>query len=142
MSRSPSGGAAVLPENAISDVEGWLEYEEILRHSLPHALLASKAPHMRRLATALEGQEFLVGESLSLADIALFGTLLPTLSRQPVHISPVLPRCVSCTAGEMANLGACDCSETYRLASCQNLATALDVVVLMLLLTPLAAPHC
>ena len=74
-----------MPENAVSDVEGWLEYEEILRHSLPHALLAAKAPHMRRLATALEGHDFLLGDSLSLADIALFGTLLPALSTQPVH---------------------------------------------------------
>ena len=78
------GGPAVLPENAISDVEGWLEYEEILRHSLPHALLAAKANDMRRLATAVEGHDFLVGQSLSLADIAMFGTLLPTMSNQPV----------------------------------------------------------
>lgn len=78
----------MLPEDAVSDVEGWLEFEEILRHSLPHALLAANASHMRRLASALEGHAFLVENTLSLADIALYGTLLPTLSKQPVRIPP------------------------------------------------------
>ena len=80
----------MLPEDAISDVEGWLEHEEILRHSLPHALLACHASHMRRLSTAVEGHDYLVGSSLTLADIAMYGTLLPTLSKQPVSGLPAL----------------------------------------------------
>ena len=78
----------MLPEDAISDVEGWLEDEEILRHSLPHALLAGHASHMRRLSTAVESHDYLVGSSLTLADIAMYGTLLPILSRQPVSCLP------------------------------------------------------
>ena len=78
----------MLPEDAISDVEGWLEHEEILRHSLPHALLAGHANHMRRLSTAVEGHDYLVGSSLTLADIAMYSSLLPTLSKQPVGSLP------------------------------------------------------
>ena len=115
----------MLPEDAVTDVEGWLEFEEILRHSLPHALLADKANHIRRLVTSLEGRKFLVGDALSLADIAIYGTLLPTLSKQPVKLHPasvwcpVQQRQVCCISHEMSQRtcqnGQCLCRRSFLL---------------------------
>lgn len=69
-----------------SQVEQWLELEEKLRHALPYSLLSAKAGMLRKLAEALDQKEYLVGDQLSLADIAIYSTLLSALTKYPVSI--------------------------------------------------------
>jgi hypothetical protein len=65
------------PEVTISSVEQWLELEEQLRHCLPPSLGSEALLH--KLADALDGKQYLVGDGLSLADVAVYSTLLPAL---------------------------------------------------------------
>lgn len=58
--------------------------EELLRHCLPYSLLSANAELIQRLAAAVEGRRFLVGEHLSLADVAIYATLLPSVTNYPV----------------------------------------------------------
>ena len=80
-------------------MEQWLEFEEAeLRGCLP-TLSGSSAPGpaaepLRRLAAAVAGRACLVGGSLTLADVAVYVTLLPVLSKLPVCWSlPCMPPC-------------------------------------------------
>ena len=45
-------------------------------------------PPCAGLSTAVEAHDYLVGSSLTLADIAMYSTLLPTFSKQPVSGPP------------------------------------------------------
>lgn len=70
-----------------------MEFEEAeLRGCLPD--LSCSAAHqpaaepLHRLASAVAGRACLVGDTLTLADVAVFATLLPVFSRLPV--SPLL----------------------------------------------------
>ena len=89
MPDSAAGGAALLPADASSQIEQWLEFEEAeLRRSLPD-VSATAAPGpaaepLLRLASAVAGPHCLVGAALTLADVAIYATLLPVLSKLPV----------------------------------------------------------
>ena len=74
-----------MPEEAACQIEEWLEIEEVLRQSLPYSLLSSNAELIRKLARAVESKDYLVGQHLSLADVALYSTLLPALIKYPVR---------------------------------------------------------
>ncbi len=83
-----------MPEEAASEVEEWLEVEEVLRHSLPYSLLSANAGLIRRVASTVDGKDYLVGQKLSLADIALYSTLLPALIKYPVRQLQACSYCV------------------------------------------------
>lgn len=92
---SYTGVSAAAPAALAAEVAGWLEWEEsVLRPAVylsePSALPAALA----HLAAALAGREFLAGGALTLADVAVFATLLPLTmapamvrrrTRAPVH---------------------------------------------------------
>ncbi|CAL8471724.1 g11266 [Coccomyxa elongata] len=77
------GGATLVPEEAALQIEEWLEIEERVRQFLPYSLLSANADLIRKLASAVDGKEYVVGQQLSLADVALYATLLPALTKYP-----------------------------------------------------------
>ena len=86
-----AGGDALLPAHASSQVEQWVEIEEAeLRRCLPDltcsAAHETAAEPLHRLASAVAGRACLVGDSLTLADVAVYATLLPVFSRLPVTL--------------------------------------------------------
>ncbi|KAK9918584.1 hypothetical protein WJX75_005162 [Coccomyxa subellipsoidea] len=94
------GGATLVPEEAACQIEEWLEIEEVLRQSLPYSLLSSNAELIRKLARAVESKDYLVGQHLSLADVALYSTLLPALIKYP----EALPKSVKVYLENLAKL--------------------------------------
>ena len=95
-----------MPEEAAGQIEEWLEVEEVLRHSLPYSLLSSNAELIRRLAVTLEHKDYLVGQQLSLADVALYSTLLPALIKYPVRHRPAFRKYKSLLCGS-SDLACC-----------------------------------
>eukprot|EP00884_Botryococcus_braunii_P016798 jgi/Botrbrau1/3801/Bobra.0183s0033.1 len=87
------GGTALLPagERARHLVEEWVEWEEgVLRTALassgPSSQLSSA---LTKLDKAVQGKKFLVGEALSLADVAIFATL-STAGELPANVAAYL----------------------------------------------------
>ena len=69
-------------------MEEWLEFEEALGRALPYALLDSSSGLIHRLASAVQGRDFLLGKQMCLADVAVFAALLPWLQELPVYAEP------------------------------------------------------
>jgi len=73
-----AGGSAAAPPAAATKVAAWLEWEErVLR---PAALQGQPAPltaALTHLAGALAGSDYLAGTTLTVADAAVYATLLP-----------------------------------------------------------------
>ena len=67
-----------MPEGLRYDVEDWLEWEEtILRPAVGRGNPAALQAALERLAKAVSAGQYLVGNVVTLADIAVYSTLLP-----------------------------------------------------------------
>ena len=81
-----AGSTALLPADAAWEVESWLEWEE---RQLRRAVCGGEGPQLnaalKKLESAVSSQAYLVGQAVSLADLAVFTTLLPLLRSQQVH---------------------------------------------------------
>ena len=80
-----AGGEALLPADAAWEVESWLEWEERqLRSAVERGEGLQLSTALRKLEAAVSTQSNLVGQAVSLADVAVFTTLLPLLHTHQV----------------------------------------------------------
>ncbi len=95
-----AGNAALLPADAVWEIESWLEWEE---RQLRSAACRGEGPQLhaalRKLESAVSNRAYLVGEAVSLADLAVFTTLLPLLRSQQVQ--PCAAMEVDCTCEKL-----------------------------------------
>ena len=81
-----AGNASLLPTDAAWEVESWLEWEE---RQLRSAVCTGEGPQLhaalRKLESAVRNQDYIVGGAVSLADLAVFTSLLPLLRSQQVQ---------------------------------------------------------
>lgn len=83
-----AGAAAAAPAAVATEVASWLEWEEsVLRPATYIGEAAALAAALAHLAEALASREFLAGGALTLADIAVFATLLPLATASPTVCS-------------------------------------------------------
>lgn len=86
-----SGGDGLLPATDAWEVESWVEWEErTLRRAIHGKDRAALVAALAKLSSAVTGRTHLVGDTLTLADIAVFGGLLPLMRQvRVVHVCTV-----------------------------------------------------
>lgn len=84
-----------MPATDAWEVESWLEWEErTLQRAIHGRDSAALEAALAKISSAVVGRTHLVGDTLTLADIAIFGGLLPLMRHAKVRI---MQSCTSST---------------------------------------------
>jgi glutathione S-transferase len=122
-----TGGPALFPEGHFAEVESWLEWEESVLRPAIFGAGPSLDSALQKLTRAVSSRQHLVGDSVTLADVAVYATLLPLAAGGKVWPAPLvhlanwhsflplhrLCRTLHCCKASQSPADGCDCIRNH-----------------------------